>query len=43
MKIFSATILIEAQRPQIQVFDPPQAESPEFAVKRDAELSKKCC
>lgn len=31
-----------AERLQIQLFDPPQAESSEFAVKRDVELSKKC-
>jgi len=42
MKIFSVTILIEVERPQIQLSDPPEAESFEFAVKRDLELSKKC-
>jgi len=32
-----------AERLQIRLSDPPQAESFEFAVKRDVELSKKCC
>jgi hypothetical protein len=32
-----------AERPQIRLSDPPKAESFEFAVKRDLELSKKCC
>jgi hypothetical protein len=43
MKIFSATILIEAQWPQIRLSEPPQAVSFEFAMKRDLELSKKYC
>jgi hypothetical protein len=41
MKIFSCTILNEAERLQIRLFEPPQAVSFEFAVERDLEWSKK--
>jgi hypothetical protein len=33
----------QAKRSQIRLFDPPKTGSFEFAVKRDVELSKKCC
>jgi hypothetical protein len=42
IKIFSVTILIEAERQQIRLSEPPQAVSFEFAGERDVELSKKC-
>jgi hypothetical protein len=41
MKIFSLTILIEAERSQIRLSEPPKAVSFEFAVEQDLELSKK--
>jgi hypothetical protein len=40
---FSGTILSEAERLQIRLFEPPQAVSFEFAVERALEWSKKYC